>query len=103
MQWMPCIFHERRSAEACQMVPKADIAFIRRKAHPHEHQRASNALLPVSDKASHLFKTHVLQAMEHDRISLEARQDPLIVTFGTKMFAKSGHHVQQHQYISSRK
>ena len=72
------------------------------KAHPHEHQRASNALLPVSDKASHLFKTHILQAMKHDRISLVVRQDPLIVTFGTKMFAKNGHHVQQHQYIKQK-
>ena len=72
------------------------------KARPHEHQQASNALLPVSDKASHLFKTHILQAMKHDRISLVVRQDPLIVTFGTKMFAKNGHHVQQHQYIKQK-
>ena len=40
--------------------------------------------------------------MKYDRISLVVRQDPLIVTFGTKMFAKNGHQVHQHQYIKQK-
>ena len=82
--------------------PKQRSYSSQEKTRPHEHQRASAALLPVSDSATHSFKSHILQAMKHDRISLVVRQDPLIVTFGTKMFAKNGHLVQQHQHIKQK-
>ena len=41
---------------------------------------------------------YFLSVIKPATCSLVVRQDPLIVTIGTKMFAKSGHHIQQHQY-----
>ena len=65
----------------------------------HSHQQASNALLPVNDNVVRTFKEKILNSMASDKVSLVARQDFLIVTFGQKMFAKQGHLTHQYQYI----
>ena len=40
------------------------------KAIPHQHQRASAALLPVSDNATDAFKTNILQGMKYENCNV---------------------------------
>ena len=66
---------------------------------PHQHQRASAALLPVDESVSDVFKASILDGMAHDEIVFIVRQDQLIITLGKRMFAKSGREAHELQYV----
>ena len=107
MTYVPCstclaFFYKGRPVETCQELSQAASLSITQYEGHSSSTRASAALLPVSDNATGAFKTNILQGMKYDRISLVVRQDHLIVIFGTKMFAKNGHQVHQHQYIKQK-
>jgi hypothetical protein len=68
----------------------------------HRIQSQCAMLLPCVQNVSLYMKENILQKMQHDEISLAAKNDALIVGYGAKAFEKTGHDIHTHGHISQK-
>jgi len=75
---------------------------ISTRQHVRRVQSKSSLLLPDTVECSEQMKIRVLEKMNHDEISIPAKNDPLIMKFGTRLFSAVGHEEHTHGYISQK-
>jgi len=57
-------------------------------------------LLPSTNEVSSGLRDKVLATMNRDEFSILVRNDPLITSYGEKLFQKHGHLTHSYQHIS---
>jgi len=57
-------------------------------------------LLPSTHEVSFGLQERILAMMNRDEFSIRVRNDPLITSYGEKLFQKHGHLEHLHQHIS---
>ena len=76
--------------------------FITTKAKNQKVQSQAQLLLPTSEKVSSGLKDNVISKMVCDEVTLAARNDPIIVAVGEKLFRKHGHLPHLNTYVSQK-
>lgn len=88
-----------RHAKHCPMMDDENKS---EKLQRKRHHVSSHLLLPSADEATAEVKKQILATLAHDEVSLIVRNDPLIVSFACRLFARHGHQKHQHQYIRTK-
>jgi len=80
-----------------------ECAFCKRSDKKHVFRSLKSEaelLLPSTHEVSRGLQERVLAMMNRDEMSILARNDPLITSYGEKLFQKHGHLEHLHQHIS---